>query len=62
MVHSMKLAKSSSPEPTGRKKSEMHSHGSLRWRGKLKRIHSDDRDSSFQMTRSLPSALAAKWP
>ena len=41
MVHSMKLAKSSSPESLGRKKSAMQSHGSLRWRGKVKRIHSD---------------------
>ena len=40
----------------------MQSHGSLRWRGKVKRIHSDERDSSFQTTRSLPSAFAAKWP
>ena len=62
MVHSMKLAKSSSPESAERKKSLMQSQGSLRWRGKVKRIHSELRDSSFQMTRSLPSALAAKCP
>ena len=30
------------PMSAGRKKSAMHSHGSLRWRGKVKRIHSDD--------------------
>ena len=47
MVTSMKLAKSSSPEPAGRKKSAMHSHGSLRWRGKVKRSHSALRDSSL---------------
>ena len=58
----MKLAKSSSPDAAGRKKSLMQSHGSLRWRGNVKRIHSEDRVSSFQITRSLPSALAAKCP
>ena len=41
MVHSMNQAKSSSPESTGRKKSAMQSQGSLRWRGKAKRIHSE---------------------
>ena len=58
----MKHAKSSSPDSVERKKSEMQSHGSLRWRGNVKRIPFDVHDSSFQITRSLPSALAAKWP
>ena len=40
----------------------MHSHGSSVWRGKAKRIRSVVRLSSVQMTRSSPSALAAKWP
>ena len=51
-----------SPVDLPRKKSDTHSRRVVLWRGKLNRIHSALRDSSFQMTRSFPSAFAAKCP
>ena len=53
---------SSSPDCTERTKSAMQRNGASRWRGNEKRSHSPDRLSSFQMTMSSPSALAANHP